>query len=459
MLSRVFWALGGASFLLALVVNPWAGALYRRSIVNHLDVMAGFFAWAMGIGVVFCGLALWVRRKGQALPQGPLVLLIATLLLVLMDRFVLAALGLPLWVADADRHYAHRENAVRTWDFLPGAKEIRINEHGFHDDSFAEKPEKNEVRGLFLGDSITMGHGLPHELAFANLLERQLTSKDQKRRTFQMINAGVQGYATHQEYHTLKKALRFEPDFVVVGFCMNDLTEPFVVNQELGGTGLDYHGVVQSSSWVMSTLMNETGLGRLAQKVRRFGQQREEARLIEIHSVKKASRASPDASEFSAGWELVLSHLEKMHAVAQDKKIPFVLLVFPYAFQLGDSDQQEIQRHLVSWAKGRGITTLDFTPTFESLISGSRRSKAAASRFFLDHIHLTPDGHQVVANRLFAHLAPIFEVIPEPHPEKRPEITNGAPQKNDPRQKAGAGENPSQEKRKKDSQGVASQRP
>ena len=31
--------------------------------------------------------------------------------------------------------------------------------------------------------------------------------------------------------------MRFEPDFVAVGFCLNDVTEPFLIDERLGGVG------------------------------------------------------------------------------------------------------------------------------------------------------------------------------------------------------------------------------
>jgi hypothetical protein len=50
----------------------------------------------------------------------------------------------------------------------------------------------HEFRGLMLGDSITMGHGVTRNEAFANQLEEMMKARHPTA-SFQIINAGVQG--------------------------------------------------------------------------------------------------------------------------------------------------------------------------------------------------------------------------------------------------------------------------
>ena len=54
-----------------------------------------------------------------------------------------------------------------------------------------------------------------------------------------MMNTGVHGYATFQEVAMLRESMRFQPDFVAIGFCMNDVTDPSVVKRGFEDAGVD----------------------------------------------------------------------------------------------------------------------------------------------------------------------------------------------------------------------------
>src|ERR1044072_3194763 len=112
---------------------------------------------------------------------------------------------------------------MRSWGKEFVNKLIRINSYGHHDDEFPIQKDKDEFRGIVLGDSIAMGHGVTYEETFANQLEVLLKASGSKYHSYQIINAGVQGYSTFQEYHVLERSLVFRPDFIAVEFCMNDV--------------------------------------------------------------------------------------------------------------------------------------------------------------------------------------------------------------------------------------------
>jgi lysophospholipase L1-like esterase len=340
-------------------------------------------------------------------------------LIVLSDRLLLAMCGLPLWIADLDSHYKHRPNAIRSWGAAYNNKLIQINSYGHHDDEFPIKKDLREFRGLMLGDSITMGHGVGREETFANQLETLLNATGYRKA--RIINAGVQGYATFQEYNTLLDSLSFEPDFITIGFCMNDLVEPFVVDRRFGGVGVDYHGITQASSVFTSYLLNETGYGRLVQNLRYRKKSVELAKRWELFSVREISHTSSDDPKFAENWRIVLSDLDRLYAATKERNIRTVLLIFPYTFQLENADFQEPQRVLTKHAKSRDIDVIDFTQIFGRMIFDdalvqlltekgfSDRDIRALygeklQRYFLDSDHYTVEGHKVVASVLLDYL-------------------------------------------------------
>jgi lysophospholipase L1-like esterase len=417
--------LGIFIFCTGLIINPWAGRLYRPNMLKYQDVMLNYAVWAWSLGFLIAGLGALMRRMKSALVENLVVLTLTCSLIILSDRYLLAKIGLPLWVADMEKHYAHRPNTVRTWGPKYDNRLIRINRYGHHDDNFPMAKPPGEFRGVIIGDSITMGHGMRYEDTFPNQLEAILSEQTGGRTTFQMINTGVQGYSTIQEYYTLLESLRFEPDFIALGFCMNDLTEPFVVDKRFGGIGTDYHGIAQASSHAISYILNETGYGRWLQQRQKRGKSLELERRWEVFSVRKIAQSPADDPQFAVNWKTTFDYLDKIYDTAAEKKIKIVLLIFPHTFQLMDTTVQEPQRQLIRHAAARGIPVIDFTTVFETLIFDARIVAELADygfsyddihglydskirKYFLDQDHYTVEGHRVVATHLQSYVSDHF---------------------------------------------------
>jgi hypothetical protein len=85
-------------------------------------------------------------------------------------------------------------------------------------------PVKSRFRVLMLGDSISAYGDNPAD-TFVGRLEAQL-KEDVALADTNVINAAIPGYTNYQEVGYLKKyGLKFAPDLVGIGFCLNDLYE------------------------------------------------------------------------------------------------------------------------------------------------------------------------------------------------------------------------------------------
>jgi hypothetical protein len=414
-----FVALGIGVLLSGLLVNPWVGRLYRRQIVDHHDVMLGYFAWAAAVGLLLVAIGWTLRRPRSPWTESAALFVTTCALIALSDRLLLARWGLPLWESDVELHYRHRPGAVRSWHGAHAGKLIRINRYGHHGADFPLEKGAGEFRVLVLGDSIPMGHGVTWEEAFPHRLEELLVARSGGRGSVRVINAGVQGYSTFHEEIVLGRSLVFEPDFVAIGFCMNDLSEPFVVDRRFGGLGLDYHGVSQASSKTTGFLLNETGYGRAIQWLRGLATSAELERKWEAQSIRRIAARPAGDPEFAENWRLVLGSLERMYESARSRGIRIALLIFPHTFQLMDRDLQWPQRILADHASRHGVDAVDFTPVFERILFGSDSAGTSAASpaglraqhraeirtYFLDRDHYTVEGHRRVAAELDAHLS------------------------------------------------------
>lgn len=407
----------------ALLINPWVGRITQGPlVVDYADVLRSYFGWAAVLGAGAITLGRKVAR-GKSWADGASVFFLLTAGFVLGDRWLLTKLGLTVWEYDPELHYVHRPGAVRTLASAGRPEDlIRINAHGFHDDEFPRDKPAGELRGLMLGDSVTMGFGVTYAETFSKKLEELLAERDGKSSAHQIINTGVHGYSTFQERVTLERNLDLRPDFVAVGFCMNDVTEPFVVNTEYGGTGLDYHGVTQTPNPVSGWLSNETGVGRLMQKLAQRGKSIDEAKRLEIYNTRQMALESRTNPRYQEGWTIVLAELEKLYAVAKEHELPLVLLIFPYTYQLGDPATRVPQEILIEHAKQHGVDYIDFTPVFArviyqeesvvKLLEQQGKTPEEIMRFFgwrigeyfFDEDHFKAPGNALVAEELYGWL-------------------------------------------------------
>ena len=142
-------------------------------------------------------------------------------------------------------------------------------------------------------------------------------------------------------------------------------------------------------------------------------------------SVKKISQTPVDDPAFSENWRIVLSDLDKVYALAQERRFPIVLLIFPFTFQFVDEAYRVPQRVLTAHARSRGVEVIDFTDVFGPLIfdadvlsllrkKGFSEKEILAlyrqnlAKYFLDEDHYTVEGHKVVAAKLADYLAHHF---------------------------------------------------
>lgn len=109
-------------------------------------------------------------------------------------------------IADPDLVVHRRALWRTTYHSVAG----RFNELGLHGDPVPPKLQ-SEYRILVLGDSVTFGFGMGESETFTSRLERALRATSD--RSVRVINSGVGGYNTVQEYvYFQRERLSLSPD-------------------------------------------------------------------------------------------------------------------------------------------------------------------------------------------------------------------------------------------------------
>lgn len=105
---------------------------------------------------------------------------------------------------------------------------IKISSEGLRDYEHQKNKDSSTIRILILGDSFTFGVGVSLEESYPKVLEAMLNKNtaagDSKK--YEVINAGIEGFGTEQEYLYLEELANiYSPDLVIVGLYSNDIDD------------------------------------------------------------------------------------------------------------------------------------------------------------------------------------------------------------------------------------------
>ena len=164
-------------------------------------------------------------------PVAGLLLLMCSVLLscVLVEGVVRLTIGeqpkFPRRVVEAPWGLRYNEPGVRyRHKSADMTTYFEINAHGMRADrdiAYLKRPGLQRI--LSLGDSYTIGYEVDGDATFSMVLEQVLRRAGYD---VEVLNAGVSGFSTAEEYLYLKRELfRYEPDIVVLSFVGNDFVD------------------------------------------------------------------------------------------------------------------------------------------------------------------------------------------------------------------------------------------
>jgi len=120
-----------------------------------------------------------------------------------------------------DKTYGWRN--IPNWRGTTFGQPLTINSKGLRDSEHSYAKPAGSQRILILGDSYTWGYGVGDDEVYTEVLERKLRTQG----SWQVLNAGVSGWGTDQQYLYLREeGFRYNPDIVIVSFFFgNDFRE------------------------------------------------------------------------------------------------------------------------------------------------------------------------------------------------------------------------------------------
>lgn len=284
-----------------------------------------------------------------------------------------------------------------------GAPLYRINADGFRGPRVARPRPPGGTRVVVMGDSVAFGYGVDEAATFPRVIEAELARRAPEARA-EVVNLGVGGYNAWNEAELLKDVgLGFEPDLVLVQFCINDLNDPtvhFDAQTRLALSAIPDAAFPDPtrrpsparapSVWLRVCRASKLCAAAqdlwLAYTAPQFDDER---RRAAVEPIEQADRPE---------WRWLEARYVEMADAAAAAGARFAVLAFPYHKQLRGSGPHPVQERLAELGRRHGWTVIDPLPAF-------RRASARGTRLFLDWWHPTPAGHRLAAEETLRVLA------------------------------------------------------
>jgi hypothetical protein len=279
--------------------------------------------------------------------------------------------------------YGMRPNTV-----VEGRGGVRydINADGFRGARAARPKDAGTLRLAVLGDSVTLGYGVNEADTFPSLLAARLAGP----RPIEVLNLGVSGYNPYTESALFADiGPAYAPDVVLVQFCINDLNDPTLhfdasTNAALGA--LPDAAFPDPRTRRRPAPFDCHGL-RVCELVRDVIRPRPAA------DDPAAIRATVEPHDPPGDTELawIAGQYREIGRTAHSIGARPVLVIFPYATQLGANAPSATAARLTALAAELGWPAIDLLPAY-------RQAAARGVALFTDLWHPTAAGFRIAAD-------------------------------------------------------------
>lgn len=235
------------------------------------------------------------------------------------------------------------------WYYGEVSSFISMNEHGFRDTNHSYDKPENTYRILILGDSFSEGKQVSLENTYWKHIERALkVCPSFKNTNIEMINLGVGGYGTLQQYLMLQQyGWLYDPDFIVLQiYINNDIMDnsvalsptsvrPLMAKTATGFTILNTHTTSSNQDNIKYAFKKR--IHRLGKRFRsiQFIENTIDNFIINITKPRSVAKietpeymdqihATPTRQVWIEAWEIFETLLTFMRAETVSRNIPFL---------------------------------------------------------------------------------------------------------------------------------------
>lgn len=289
---------------------------------------------------------------------------------------------------DERPYYLFQPNEEYLWEGIP----VNINSLGFRNEEFNTFKPTGVYRILNIGDSVAFGWEIHQEDTYGKQLERMLNNRNDGNR-YEVINAAIPAWNLEAERNfLLQEGLGYQPDLVLL-----DLT---LVNDIYG------HGPALSEKQTVFQWLRDYTYGWpfLTTQVRFILAKHRGPEAIPVLNPPRNADAYYPLDEKSPVWDEIWNLIVEIKQACQERKIEFILVVFPTAFQLNSAEHPDVpQRVLEERAALADIELVDLLPAYREACDkeSTDACEGYENLLFADvWMHPNTEGHQIAAHAL-----------------------------------------------------------
>jgi len=319
-------------------------------------------------------------------------------------------LGLRIWANYFRLAYLTYDQKLERPVLVPNARVINgnekvvVNSKGFVGPEFEKIKPNGVYRIIALGDSCTFAGGW-YETTYSGMLATLLKELEPTHK-YEVINAGISGYNSQFALNRLKdELLDYNPDLVSIYIGWNDLMKINPANPQSSA----------SMGKVWRTL-NESYLLKAYSKVLFF--------YLRPLLFKPVLEADPDGTKAFDKFvpQAFLANLDEMASLLRQRGIKTILVTRPTVVHLGMT-QDDLDKNNVFFPYYAGTYSLErFLSLHRSYNTATKQiaekygiplvdldeifDRGTKDSYFIDTMHLSEEGNQLVANSLVGVIAP-----------------------------------------------------
>jgi hypothetical protein len=347
----------------------------------------------------------------------------------------------PVWYQpDAQLGWRMRPG-LAAWYTQEGRGFVRANREGMPDRNHLLDKPAGVYRIAVLGDSYSEARQVEREQAYWSLLPAELAACGfQRGKEIEVLNFGVSGYGTAQEYLMLESsAIRYRPDLVLLQFTNgNDVQDnsfaldaeknrPFYMLAADGELRIDESfsysdDFVARSSFRSELVRKATDKVRLLQFARNLKEVSFVSKAQAMQGVEQGLEpmvlAAPRDRLWSEAWQITEGLIARTGDFAQRNGARFAVFTVPYAIQvhpdprvraglqtkLGVKDLFYPDQRIAALGKKRGFTAVTLAPEMQPLAEKSNTYFHGFDNVGMGRGHWNPAGHKAAAQIIARHL-------------------------------------------------------
>jgi hypothetical protein len=299
-----------------------------------------------------------------------------------------------------------------------------ISSQGLRDDEVSIPKPEGTLRILVLGDSVAYGRAVSMNKTFPNRLESLLREQFG---SAEVINAGVSGYTAYNELqYYLSKGREFEPDIVIIAFCMNDVVNPrlhwnytkekivAIPDEAIPNHDYDLNHILPK--------MQELKLKKKKKPLLEYSQLYNFLKLRMSWLFQKQISDPPDGmpkiptyitgedslsievllNETSPEWQWLISIYSQLHNAVRADQATLIVTLLPLAYQLDEDYPFLPQKKITEYCKYNSILCIDLLPSFKH--HPKKEIFLLNNSNYYDIWHLTEYGHELCAKEILRFL-------------------------------------------------------